>query len=77
MTTVLVHQTNAEQPVKLSDGTNGVVERCKTPDGANGYLFKFFDQLHGDFWCDAITDGETVTVDSINRHEVFRVAVKG
>lgn len=77
MTTVLVHQTNAEQPVKLSDGTNGVVEHCKTPDGANGYLFKFFDQLHGDFWCDAITDGETVTVDSINRHEVFRVAVKG
>ncbi|KRM75261.1 hypothetical protein [Secundilactobacillus collinoides] len=75
MTTLFVHQTDAEQPVKLSDGTAGLVERCKTPDGNNGYLFKFFDQLHGDFWCDAITDGETVTVDSINRHEQFQMSV--
>ncbi|WP_054759760.1 hypothetical protein [Secundilactobacillus collinoides] len=42
MTTLFVHQTDAEQPVKLSDGTAGLVERCKTPDGNNGYLFKFF-----------------------------------
>ncbi|GAX07438.1 MAG TPA: hypothetical protein DDW71_04460 [Lactobacillus sp.] len=76
MTTIYMRPTKKDETVKLSDGSQAVVDVIKAPDGPC-YQFRFNEHAHANFWCQQpVKDGQVIKVASINGPEKFQIQLR-